>query len=609
MRYYHARIAADPSDVSAYAALGRLEEQSGYYTSALRRLTIARALGSQDAEVSGPMGRALMRLARFEEAKSELEKAARAAPDDVEAVANLAGWYHDDGRPAEAIRRLEAFVARHPNLADPRLPAPRADVERLMLCFAEAGDGAMTRRMAEHIIRLAPDAPNGYAIAGRELLAEQRPREALERLRRALELAPGQATLHFYCGLALAGSGPRPAAFSEWLKTITLDREQTVAYYYIGGEYARRRQWRFAGTAYAQAALLNSNDSRACRLAALMFQRAGSTMDAAYWFSIAAGNAGDYKAELRYALQVLSDPGPQSRRIGLRGVADAYRGMQKPGEFLHAMVRLATRDTYNDNMMLAEAYADLEDFVRQKIYLNRALARAPDRAGEVHYLLGMTAKKLGQMDLAEQELTRATRAAPDNVGYHRELADQCFARRDVGDRLQRALQEYRWIVQHNPGASVDWQHLGVACSAAGDQRRAVNCLEHAIDLQPGNGPCYQELGRVYAQIGDLASSRAMLALYRRYVSFTEIQQTLITRAGTGRKNPTAQVALADFLVRAGDYDNAAQRYALALQLHPDDASTRRKLARIYGLTGRPDLQFELEHPVPRAETEFGETGK
>src|SRR5262249_40290870 len=159
--------------------------------------------------------------------------------------------------------------------------------------------------------------------------------------------------------------------------------------------------------------------------------------------------------------------------------------------------------------------------------------------------------------------------------------------------------EYQWIVQQNPDTSVDWQHLGVAYSAGGDQRRAASCLEHAIDLQPGNGPCYQELGRVYAQVGDRTSSNAMLNLYRHYVSFTETQQTLTTRARASRRDPNAQIELADFLVRTGDFDNAAQRYALALQLRPDDPPTRRKLGHIYALTGRQDLQFELEHPLPQ----------
>lgn len=598
LRYYSERIAHDPSDVSAYVALGRLEEQSGYYTSAVRRLTIARALGSPDTEVAGPLGRALLRLARFDEAKSELEKAAHVAPHSVETVANLAGWYNDYGTPEEAVTRLKAFVAAHPNLADPHLPAPREDVERLMLCFAEVGDGAMTRRMAEHVIALAPQEPEGYAIAGKELLAEKRPREAAERLHKALELAPTQATLHFYYGQALAALGQRDAAFAEWVKTVSLDHEEAIAYYWLGGEYARRKEWRFAGTAYAQAALLNKDDSRACRLAALMFQRAGAKMDAAYWAGTAAGNAGDYKAELRYALQVLSDPSPYARRIGLRSVASAYRGMQKPKEFLQTMQRLATRDTYNDYMMLAEAYSDLENPIQQRIYLNKALAKAPDRGAEVHYLLGMVAKSLGQLDQAENELTLAIQAAPDNIPYHRELADQVFARRDVGDRLQRALHEYQWVVQKNPNTSVDWQHLGVAYSAAGDLLRAANCLEHAVDLQPGNGPCYQELGQVYARMGDKASSQAMLALYKRYVGFTVTQQTLTTRARAGRKDPNAQIELADFLAHTGDYDNAAQRYALALQLRPEDSATRHKLARIYGMTGRPDLQYELEHPAP-----------
>jgi tetratricopeptide (TPR) repeat protein len=610
LRHYEARIAQDPSDIDAYLALGRLEEENGYFMAAVRRLTQARALGAPEREVAGPLGRALLRLARYEEARVELEKAARLAPDSVEAAVNLAGWYNDYGQADGARQALRAFVKNHPAYIAPphlaSLPLPsgatdrvaRPDLERLVFCCAEIGDREQTLQLAERLMQVAPDAPTGYAVAGKILLEQNRPREAHERLVRALALAPNQAALHFYNGVALATLGDHRAALDEWLHAVTLNHNLPVAYYWIGGEYARRKRWRLAGIGYAQAAVLNNYDLRACRLAALMFGRSGSRLDAAYWEGTAAGVSGDYRKQRAAFLKILNLPGPLARRIGLRGVTAAYRGLQKPREYLQSMRRLATRDTDNDAMLLAEAYGDIDRFPTQVLYLRKAMARNPARAAEIHYRLGLIAKQLGQLDAAEAEMQQTLRLEPTNSACRRDLADLYFERRTVADRLRRAQGEYQTVVDQNPDSSEDWQHLGMAYLAGGDLSRAARCLEHAIDLQPGNGAGYQALGQVYMQMGDRVGGAAMLGQYRRYVTFTEMEHTLKTRAQGARRNPDAQIALADFLARGGDLDTAAERYALALQVRPDDPSTRRKLARIYGRAGRTDLQFDLERAAP-----------
>src|SRR5579862_5568940 len=223
LRYYRDRISRDPSDVDAYVALGRLEEASGYFMSAVRRLTEARALGAPDREIAGTLGRSLLHLARFGEAKTELEKAVRLAPDNVEATANLAGWYNGNDQSNGAIRLLRAFVEAHPAYLTPTAAVSRQDLERLLLCCAEIGDREETLKLADRLIQVVPEDPTGYAISGKVLLEEHRPREAHEQLAKALKLGPDQATLYFYNGVSLSLLGDHARALNEWLRAITLD--------------------------------------------------------------------------------------------------------------------------------------------------------------------------------------------------------------------------------------------------------------------------------------------------------------------------------------------------------------------------------------------------
>jgi hypothetical protein len=58
-RFWKERIQRDVADKDAYLQLGIVEEKAGYFVAARRALESARALGVPDAQVSGPLGRAL----------------------------------------------------------------------------------------------------------------------------------------------------------------------------------------------------------------------------------------------------------------------------------------------------------------------------------------------------------------------------------------------------------------------------------------------------------------------------------------------------------------------------------------------------------------------
>ncbi len=113
-----------------------------------------------------------------------------------------------------------------------------------------------------------------------------------------------------------------------------------------------------------------------------------------------------------------------------------------------------------------------------------------------------------------------------------------------------------------------------------DWTRAARNLEHALDLLPGDGATYQELGRVYAHLGDKAGSEQMFALYRKYVDYDLKRQTLLTRSRAARKDPAAQIAVGQFMEQAGDYSGAITYYRLAQTLRPGDGALQAKMRHL-----------------------------
>ncbi len=156
MRYYAERIQSDPADVAAYVALGKLDAEAGYYTDAIRQLTIARALGAGERDIALVMGRSLTYLAHYSEARKELQSAVRLLPDSLEAAATLAQLEQADGNPAAAQDVLRAFVNRHPALLTDALPQNRDAVESLMFNCLQAGDENTALQLAKHLIQTGP---------------------------------------------------------------------------------------------------------------------------------------------------------------------------------------------------------------------------------------------------------------------------------------------------------------------------------------------------------------------------------------------------------------------------------------------------------------------
>lgn len=579
IRFYQQQIKSDPGNYRAYIELGKLEERREFYTSALRRLYAARALGAPEREIALPIGRSLSGLARWSSARSELEKALALNPDDVEAVANLAGVFFKSGDSPSASRVLSEFADRHRN-ADRSLRLSLDQIHRLMFCFEEAGNTEKAGEMAQEVIRLDAKDAGAYSLAGHAFLIAERYHDALPYFERAMALEPATAELYYNYGDALQHCGRTAEALRALQRCVSLNPNATDAFVILANIYESQKNWKLAALAISNAAVHFRTNYIFLYRAGTINRKAGNIDDANYWFSNAAISAGQYSDGLKYSRQLAASKNPKWSEAGMRNLAAVYRAQHKMREYIATMQQITRGNTGPDLMQMAEAYENADLLDKQVECLRRALALDTTGAGQIHYLIGQTLLKRGLRDQAEQELEAAVASEPGNSDYWSDLGAVYLQRRTLGDRAAKAIAAYQKVVRLAPKDASSFQNLGIAYVAAGDYGHAAPNLEHAIDLQPGYGPAYQELGRVYAKIGDREASEKMLALYREYVLYDLKLKTLQAKADQNKKDPNAQVELADMLTKNGDLTGALDRYQAALQLRPGDSGIQRKYDRV-----------------------------
>jgi len=116
------RVDKDPSSI-AFAQLAEEYRRIGEYVQAVKicREGLMRHPGYVSAQVT--LGRALVELKSFDEARTELEGVLKVAPDNLAAIRSLAGIHQQTGEVAETVKAVpvprEAPVVKPATLAAP----------------------------------------------------------------------------------------------------------------------------------------------------------------------------------------------------------------------------------------------------------------------------------------------------------------------------------------------------------------------------------------------------------------------------------------------------------------------------------------------------------
>lgn len=230
------------------------------------------------------------------------------------------------------------------------------------------------------------------------------------------------------------------------------------------------------------------------------------------------------------------------------------------------------------NYLLAQAETVLLDPEARAGYdaQLKVLAAEPDKVpveAEMLFRTGEMQLAEGKAEEAAASFSRAIKIDPDSPDYHAAYGWARFVA-SPGSAAQEADRHLTQALALSPDDPITLMRLGVVCSRTGDDQRAIEALDRALDLDPTHVDLFHELASIHTRNGDwrLLERQHRLVLHR-----------------LGNRDPARTVTLWKSLAQVyrdnlGDLESARTCLEVASSLAPFDEEITGALAALL----RPD---------------------
>ncbi len=240
------------------------EFQNGHYQEAARELKAIQSLQPPDAAFHNLLGSIYYALDDPRRASNEFQDAIKLQPDNPDLYFKLGMVFLKHLTPSPAIYvfktglkirpdapklwlglGLSYFIAYRSEDAERALRKaialnPRYEIAYVVLGDVVAQSGRASAALEEFskAIAISPDSPVPYYYYGK-LAQEYHPRDAVEKLRKAVALKPSFAEAHYELGKALAKEGNTAEAIAELQRSLQLNPGLAQSHYQLALIYGK----------------------------------------------------------------------------------------------------------------------------------------------------------------------------------------------------------------------------------------------------------------------------------------------------------------------------------------------------------------------------------
>ena len=334
----------------------------------------ARALDPRSSAVLYGLGRAALARKDYSSAVSYLEDALAAAPPATRIHYSLAMAYQGAGDRARARAHLEQRGDADPELDDPLM----AEMSRLLQNAA------------------------AYEVRGSEAVSAKRWPEAVASLRKAIELAPDNATTRLNLGAALYMTGDASGALEQYQAAVRLSPGLAKAHFGIGVLMQADGRDRDAIEAFSRAVAAEPAEAEMRLSLADALRRTGRERDSLpHYAEVIKADPGASQAVLGYAMALVRLGRYPEARDRLTDAMTMFP--EQPG-FAHALARVlaaAPDDRVRDG---SRALRLIEDIIKSQ--QSTALAET----------MAMALAEVGRFDDAIRWQRRAIESARSGPG-------------------------------------------------------------------------------------------------------------------------------------------------------------------------------------------------
>jgi tetratricopeptide (TPR) repeat protein len=190
-------------------------------------------------------------------------------------------------------------------------------------------------------------------------------------------------------------------------------------------------------------------------------------------------------------------------------------------------------------------------------------------------------------------LKDAIKANPNNAEPYQQLA---FIYTRYLKKTDQAIDYANRAIALNPGDVEGYQRLVEIELAAGQQRRALEALDRALKVNSNDPNFWLRLGKLYVAILFKADSQP------KPDELKKTNEIFKKAGGNAGDDPGILKDVADYYAASQQLKEAIPLYLRVLELQPDDANAREKLATGFVLTNQRDKAVEMleqiikEHP-------------
>jgi tetratricopeptide (TPR) repeat protein len=604
-------IAKNPGDRGLRLLLAQADVANGQPQQAVLELEEAFAAAPDDPELAFALAGGYLRLGRTEPAEHLFEKVAADRPGAATHVLIGRTW-RDFGQYERARKELRAALALDPKVR-------RAHYYLGMIHVTEEGVTRLDDAIAEfrQELALAPTDPLTSLQLGMAYVEGRRYEEAAPLLALAAGSEPPQARAFYYLGRCQVGLG-RPAQAVESLrKALELAEQQAAGAVQLGGIHNQL---------------------------GIALRAVGAAEESAAHFAEASRIAGERTESSREQLarQMAGEP---NRETGPAVVSLLFQSSplaELEPAARTALARRARTELARAYLNLGVMQARAQRFSRAAEQLERAAAADPTFP-QVQRTLGVAEYNAQRFDKAVAPLSLAVDAAPDDLGLRRMLAT-ALIETEAYERAARLLAadpgraddpslEYAYglallrsgrpaqgeqvfsglLARHGETAEISVM-LGQARAQEGDYPAAIESLTRALRLKPDVPEANGTLGVIYLKQGRLDEAaqalRAETTAHPAEVKSANALATVldlqgkpdeaipILRAALKRKPDyaDARYLLGRLLLAKGAVADAVEHLEAAAHVAPEDANIHYQLGRAYQALGRSadaEREFEL----------------
>ena len=233
-------------------------------------------------------------------------------------------------------------------------------------------------------------------------------------------------------------------------------------------------------------------------------------------------------------------PAGRSWTTARLGAAEALRALGRKDEAIGLLSQLAATGTAPDRVHVA-----LADALTESGRLDEALAaygsaieaaRPGDVSWRTFYARGVALEGAGHWDAAKADLRRALRAAPEEPSILNYLG---YAMAKRGEALNEALRLVETAAAASPDSGRIADSMGWILHRMGRHELAVEHMERAVSLLPGDAVANEHLGDGYWAVGREREARFQ---WRRALAFAADPREAARLRAKMEDGPAAQPA-------------------------------------------------------------------